>query len=183
MRLREFVEHPPELVNKTTNVDGIQVSINTNSKNASVYATSHGRRLGYAEFDRDGDVLIPYDLAVSDEYRGQGIAAVMYDYVKSLGFKIKASPDQTDDGKYFWKKNRGSKRVWETELDEQIIAKGTDWVDFAPSQTGVRPEYWNMAQQIKQHFGVEELQQTIDFETQDPETAKGTKVEHFGVKK
>ena len=41
------------------------------------------------------------------------------------------------------------------ECAEQIIAKGTDWVDFAPSQTGVRPEYWNMAQQIKQHFGVE----------------------------
>ena len=42
------------------------------------------------------------------------------------------------------------------ECAEQIIAKGTDWVDFAPSQTGVRPEYWDMAQQIKQHFGVEE---------------------------
>ena len=42
------------------------------------------------------------------------------------------------------------------ECAEQIISKGTDWVDFAPSQTGVRPEYWNMAQQIKQHFGVEE---------------------------
>jgi hypothetical protein len=42
------------------------------------------------------------------------------------------------------------------ECAEQIIVKGTDWVDFAPSQTGVRPEYWAMAQQIKQHFGVEE---------------------------
>ena len=42
------------------------------------------------------------------------------------------------------------------ECAEQIIAKGTDWVDFAPSQTGVRPEYWDMAQQVKQHFGVEE---------------------------
>ncbi len=42
------------------------------------------------------------------------------------------------------------------ECVEQIITKGTDWIDFAPSQTGVRPEYWNMAQQIKQHFGVEE---------------------------
>jgi hypothetical protein len=42
------------------------------------------------------------------------------------------------------------------ECAEQIIAKGTDWIDFAPSQTAVRPEYWNMAQQIKQHFGVEE---------------------------
>ena len=42
------------------------------------------------------------------------------------------------------------------ECVDQIISKGTDWVDFAPSQTGVRPEYWNMAQQIKEHFGVEE---------------------------
>jgi len=42
------------------------------------------------------------------------------------------------------------------ECAEQIIAKGTDWVDFAPSQTGVRPEYWDMAQQIREHFGVEE---------------------------
>jgi hypothetical protein len=47
-------------------------------------------------------------------------------------------------------------RLTVEECAEQIIAKGTDWVDFAPSQTGVRPEYWNMAQQIKQHFGVEE---------------------------
>jgi len=41
------------------------------------------------------------------------------------------------------------------ECVEQIIAKGTDWLDFAPNQTGVRPEYWDMAQQIKEHFGVE----------------------------
>ena len=38
-----------------------------------------------------------------------------------------------------------------------------------------------IATMIEEHFGVEELQQTIDFETQDPETAKGTKVEQFGV--
>ena len=37
------------------------------------------------------------------------------------------------------------------------------------------------AEQLEEHFGVEELQQPIDFETQDPETAKGTKVKHFGV--
>ena len=42
------------------------------------------------------------------------------------------------------------------ECAEQIIAKGTDWVDFTPSQTGVRPEYWDMAQQIKEHFGVKQ---------------------------
>ena len=42
------------------------------------------------------------------------------------------------------------------ECAEQIIAKGTDWIDFAPSQMGIRPEYVEMAKHIKQHFGVEE---------------------------
>jgi GNAT superfamily N-acetyltransferase len=136
MRLVEFTEQLPALINKTADVDGIQVSINTNDKNATVYASSNGRRLGYAEFDRDGNVLVPYDLAVDDKYRGQGIAAVMYDYVKSLGFTVKASADQTDDGKYFWKKNRGNERVWETELDEIArIPQG----DFGTAGTIVTP--------------------------------------------
>jgi GNAT superfamily N-acetyltransferase len=122
--LFELVERLPALINKTANVDGIQVSINTNEKNASVYASSNSRRLGYAEFDRDDKVLVPYDLAVDDKYRGQGIAAVMYDYAKSLGFTIRASADQTDDGKYFWRKNRGNKRVWESNTQmstEQML--------------------------------------------------------------
>ena len=118
MRLVEFTEQLPALVNKTADVDGILVSINTNKENASVYAISNGRRLGYAEFDRDGNTLVPYDLAVDDKYRGQGIAAVMYDYVKSLGFTIRASAEQTDAGKQFWNKNRGEEKVWEDEVDE-----------------------------------------------------------------
>ena len=42
------------------------------------------------------------------------------------------------------------------ECVEQIRLKGTDWIDFAPSQMGIRPEYVNMAKHIKEHFGVEE---------------------------
>ena len=42
------------------------------------------------------------------------------------------------------------------ECTEQIIVKGTDWIDFAPSQLGIRPEYAAMAKHIKEHFGVEE---------------------------
>jgi GNAT superfamily N-acetyltransferase len=122
--IMEYAERPSELINKTANVDGILVSINTNKTSASVYATANGRRLGYAEFDRDGNILVPYDLAVDDKYRGQGIAAVMYDYAKSLGFTIRASADQTDDGKYFWKKNRGNKRVWESKtLDPEVYGE------------------------------------------------------------
>ena len=112
--IMEYVEQLPSLINKTADVDGIKVSINTNAKNATAYASAGGKRLGYAEFDRDGNTLVPYDLAVDDRYRGQGIAAIIYDYVKSLGFTIRASEDQTPDGKYFWRKNRGRKRVWES---------------------------------------------------------------------
>ena len=141
MFIAELFDRLPALINKTANVDGIQVSINTNEKNASVYASSDGRRLGYAEFDRDGNVMVPYDLAVDDKYRGQGIAAVIYDYVKSLGFTIKASAEQTDAGKYFWSKNRGSERVWESELDEiaripdDYYAGGKESLPIKPSAT------------------------------------------------
>lgn len=41
------------------------------------------------------------------------------------------------------------------ECADQIVKKGTDCLDWMPSQTGVRPEYWDMAKQIKQHFGIE----------------------------
>jgi hypothetical protein len=41
------------------------------------------------------------------------------------------------------------------ECAEQIMLKGTDWMDWAPSQQAVRPEYVEMAKHIKQHFGVE----------------------------
>ena len=42
------------------------------------------------------------------------------------------------------------------ECAEQIRLQGTDWLDFAPSQQGIRPEYVAMAAHIKQHFGVDE---------------------------
>jgi GNAT superfamily N-acetyltransferase len=64
----------------------------------------------------DGAELDPQDLQVDERYRGQGIAKVMYDYLKSKGYEIHRSPDQTDDGKYFWDKNRGEEvNVWEDE--------------------------------------------------------------------
>lgn len=41
------------------------------------------------------------------------------------------------------------------ECVDQIIEKGTDWMDWMPSQQGIRPEYVAMAQQIKQHFKID----------------------------
>ena len=41
------------------------------------------------------------------------------------------------------------------ECAEQVRLQGTDWIDWQPSQQGIRPEYVAMAEHIKQHFGVE----------------------------
>jgi pyrimidine deaminase RibD-like protein/GNAT superfamily N-acetyltransferase len=44
----------------------------------------------------------------------------MYDFVKSKGYKIQRSWDQTDAGAGFWDKHRGEERVW-----EQGVAEGS----------------------------------------------------------
>jgi hypothetical protein len=47
-------------------------------------------------------------------------------------------------------------RLTVEECAEQIRLQGVDWLDFAPSQQGIRPEYVAMAAHIKQHFGFDE---------------------------
>jgi GNAT superfamily N-acetyltransferase len=91
---------------------------------AYVKATSNGKELGHVLFSIDGDTLLPQDLEVDERYRGQGIAKTMYDYVKSLGYQIRRSGQQTDAGAGFWGKHRPAQNVWETELDE-ITTVGT----------------------------------------------------------
>jgi GNAT superfamily N-acetyltransferase len=85
---------------------------------AQVTATSNGKKLGHVLFSINGDTLLPQDLEVDERYRGQGIAKIMYDYVKSLGYQIRRSGQQTDAGAGFWSKHRPAQNVWETELDE-----------------------------------------------------------------
>jgi GNAT superfamily N-acetyltransferase len=85
---------------------------------AQVTATSNGKKLGHVLFSIDGNTLLPQDLEVDERYRGQGVAKIMYDYVKSLGYQIRRSGQQTDAGAGFWSKHRPSQNVWETELDE-----------------------------------------------------------------
>ena len=78
--------------------------------------------LGHVKFNiGDGKELDPQDLHVDDKYQGQGIARVMYDYVKSLGYTIVRSWDQTDAGAGFWNKHRGEDvRVWEQGIAENF---------------------------------------------------------------
>ncbi len=78
----------------------------------------YGMPIGYVEFIMDGDELDPQDLWVDEDSRGIGVAKVMYDYIKSRGFEIHRSWDQTDAGAGFWNKHRGEDvRVWENFAD------------------------------------------------------------------
>ena len=83
-----------------------------------IEASVDGRILGSADFDRDENILVADQLEVDERYRGQGIAKIMYDYVKSLGYTIERSDNLTDAGRAFWRKNRGKRQVWEQELQE-----------------------------------------------------------------
>lgn len=79
----------------------------------------YGISMGHVVFNMDGKILDPQDLVIANKYQGQGIARVMYDYIKSQGFTIERSWDQTDAGAGFWNKHRGEDvRVWEQTLSE-----------------------------------------------------------------
>ena len=96
-----------------------------------VTATSNGRELGYVLFAFDGDELLPQDLEVDERYRGQGIAQTMYDYVKSKGYKIRRSGQQTDAGAGFWAKHRPGQNVWEAfDQPYQIKWEKGDFGDY-----------------------------------------------------
>ena len=71
-------------------------------------------------FDIEDGYLIPKDLEVDERYQGQGIAATMYDYVKSKGYKIQRSHLQTDAGAAFWRKHRPGQQVWEQGVAENF---------------------------------------------------------------
>lgn len=101
--------------------------------------------LGYVIFNiGDNDELDPQDLFVNENYRGQGVAKKMYDFVKSHGYEIHKSPDVTkikdhgkQSGEYFWKKHRGEKTVWE-ELNEVNID-----TDYNPDELTVKQKFIN----------------------------------------
>lgn len=102
--------------------DGIDLEAWKDGLEFQIDATAHGRDLGRVLFDvqyqGDQPVLVAKDLMILPEYRGQGIAAIMYDYAKELGYQVERSPEQTNAGKAFWDKNRGEEgQVWENFAD------------------------------------------------------------------
>ena len=98
--------------------DGIDVTMERDADEITVRAAAGGKQLGHVLFVQDGDALLPQDLEVDERYQGQGIAKVMYDYVKSLGYQIRRSGQQTAAGAGFWGKHRPAQNVWEQGVAE-----------------------------------------------------------------
>jgi hypothetical protein len=97
---------------------GINITMDKEDDEITVRADAGGRHLGHVLFVIDDGYLMPQDLEVDERFRGQGIAAAMYDYVKSQGYKIRRSGQQTDAGAAFWDKHRPGKNVWEQGVSE-----------------------------------------------------------------
>jgi GNAT superfamily N-acetyltransferase len=109
---------PRQKVDPTFNVNeeefnGIDIDMDIEGDEIMVTATGNGRELGHVLFVDEGEYLMPQDLEVDERFQGQGIAAAMYDYVKSKGYKIRRSGQQTDAGAGFWGKHRPEQNVWE----------------------------------------------------------------------
>jgi len=121
MRAQEFVQ----------DYEGITMSLeiqkddeyvdddDTENQVVVVKAFANGKELGHVLFvmsyDGQGLVLNPQDLEVDERYRGQGIARAMYDFVKSRGYRIRRSGQQTAAGAGFWSKHRPGQNVWENK--------------------------------------------------------------------
>jgi GNAT superfamily N-acetyltransferase len=128
MRAQEFVNEYRESKSKRAHRGGIDLEAWRDGLHFQINATSHGRDLGRAVFDVQfqgkDTILVAQDLMILPEYRGQGIAAIMYDYAKELGYVVERSPEQTDAGKQFWDKNRGEEAtVWENFADGKVKGK------------------------------------------------------------
>jgi GNAT superfamily N-acetyltransferase len=93
--------------------DGIEISLEKENDEIMVTAMANGKELGQVLFVEENGYLLPQDLEVDERYRGQGVAATMYNYVKSQGYKIRRSGQQTDAGAGFWGKHRPEQNVWE----------------------------------------------------------------------
>jgi GNAT superfamily N-acetyltransferase len=121
------------IMEDSENYGGIQLSLeiqkddayvdddDTDNQVVFVKATANGRELGYVlftiDYDSQGMILNPQDLEVDERFRRQGIAQTMYDFVKSKGYRIRRSGQQTDAGAGFWDRHRPEQNVWENFAD------------------------------------------------------------------
>jgi GNAT superfamily N-acetyltransferase len=122
MRACEFIVEDVEMEGRE-NYNGINILFQKDDDEVFVKASAGGRELGHVLFVEEDGYLMPQDLEVEERFRGQGIAQTMYDYVKSKGYKIRRSGQQTDAGAGFWDKHKPGKNVWENFADGKVKGK------------------------------------------------------------
>jgi len=118
--LQNIEEDQQGMAEDVENFNGIDVAMEIEGDEIMVRATAGGRELGHVLFVEEGEYLMPQDLEVDERFQGQGIAAAMYDYVKSKGYRIRRSGQQTDAGAGFWGKHRPEQNIWEQGMAEDV---------------------------------------------------------------
>jgi len=146
------------------NYNGINILLQKNDDELFVKASAGSRELGHVLFVIDGEYLMPQDLEVEEKFRGQGIAQTMYDYVKSKGYKIRRSGQQTDAGAGFWDKHRPEQNVWEQGVAEGVPQPGES--SGAPKKFGpdakIEPRQMTVKQIISSIPGVPYYNNVVD---------------------
>jgi ribosomal protein S18 acetylase RimI-like enzyme len=110
MKSTEFITEEA----KASKYKGLVMKYAFNDRALILKAFEGGNPIAYVKFVKENKELYPQDLWVNDDYRNKGIAKSMYDYLKSEGYAINRSHDQTKAGSGFWDKHRGEDSyVWE----------------------------------------------------------------------
>ena len=138
MRATEFITEE----SKAVKYGGLLLKYAFNDSALIMKAFDPGTRnpLAYVKFHKENEELYPQDLWVNDEHRNKGIAKSMYDYLKSDGYAINRSHDQTKAGSGFWDKHRGEDSyVWEDEIKLPDQNKAKAWIDKVYQQF---PQTW-----------------------------------------
>lgn len=115
MRANEFITEEA----KASKYNGLVMKYAFNNSALILKAFTQGTPIAYVKFVKEGNELYPQDLWTHDDYRNKGVAKSMYDYLKSEGYEINRSHDQTKAGAGFWDKHRGEDAyVWEETINE-----------------------------------------------------------------
>lgn len=130
MRAGEFITEEAKLIK--TNGLALKYAFNDNALLMKAFEQGTGNPLAFVKFVKEKKELYPENLWVNDEYRNKGIAKTMYDTLKSEGYIINRSHDQTKAGAGFWDKHRGEDQyVWEDDtVDEMALKQFTPLGDF-----------------------------------------------------
>jgi len=124
MRAFEFLKEEA----KAAKYNGLLMKYAFNDNALIIKAFTKEGPVAFVKFVKENKELYPQNLWVNDEHRSRGIAKSMYDYLKSQGFIINRSHDQTKAGAGFWDKHRGEDAyVWEaTEVIDEMPLPA-DW--------------------------------------------------------